>query len=155
MTLFTQATYWKFIVDDHAMNKTDKFKLHILSIIEVWMWKETFICGFKQIKIGFLHDDVIKWKYFPRNWPLVWGIHRSPVNSPHKDQWRGALMFSLICAWINGWVSNRDAGDLRRHRAHYDVIVMCLLQACLILWTWHSIVQTVVQCQVTVSNTKM
>ena len=44
------------------------------------------------------HDDVIKWKHFPRNWPFVRGIHRSPVNSPHKGQWRGALMFSLICA---------------------------------------------------------
>ena len=49
------------------------------------------------------------------------GIHRSSVNSPHKGQWRGALMFSLI--WINGWV-NRAAGDLRRHRAFYDVTVM-------------------------------
>ena len=48
------------------------------------------------------HDDVIKWKHFPRYWPFVQGIHRSPVNSPHKGQWRGALMFSLICAWING-----------------------------------------------------
>ena len=67
------------------------------------------------------HDDVIKWKYFPRYWPLVWEIHRSPVNSP---QWRGALMFSLICARINGRVNTREAGDLRRHRAHYDVIVM-------------------------------
>ena len=62
------------------------------------------------------HDDVIKWKYFPLYWPFVWGIHRSPVNSPHKGQWRGALMFSLI--------HHRGAGDLRRHRAHYDVIVM-------------------------------
>ena len=52
------------------------------------------------------------------------GIHRSPVNSPHKGQWRGALMFSLICAWINGWVNNGEAGDLRCHRAHYDVTVM-------------------------------
>ena len=41
----------------------------------------------------FRHDDVIKWKHFPRYWPFVWGIHRSPVNSPHKGQWRGALMF--------------------------------------------------------------
>ena len=70
------------------------------------------------------HDDVIKWKHFPRNWPFVRGIHRSPVNSPHKGQWRGALMFSLICVWINDWVNNREAGDLRRYRAHYDVIVM-------------------------------
>ena len=45
-------------------------------------------------------------------------------DSTHKGQWRGALMFSLICAWINRWVNNRDAGDLRRHRAHYGVIVM-------------------------------
>ena len=65
----------------------------------------------------------MKWKHFPRYWPLR-GIHRSPVNSPHKGQWRGALMFSLICAWINGSANNGEAGDLRRHRAHYDVTVM-------------------------------
>ena len=70
------------------------------------------------------HDDVIKWKHFPRYWPFVRGIHRSPVNSPHKGQWRGALMFSLMCTWINARVNTRKAGDLRRHRAHYDVIVM-------------------------------
>ena len=70
------------------------------------------------------HDDVIKGKHFPRNWPFVQGIHRSPVNSPHKGQWRGALMFSLICTWINGWVNNHEAGDLRSHGAHYDVTVM-------------------------------
>ena len=57
------------------------------------------------------HDDVIKWKHFPHYWPFVRGIHRSPVNSPHKGQWHGAYMFSLICAWINGWVNNREAGD--------------------------------------------
>ena len=71
-----------------------------------------------------IHDDVIKWKYFPRYWPFVRGIHRSPVNSPHKGPWRGALMFSLICAWIICWVNNREAGDLRRHCTHYVVIVM-------------------------------
>ena len=70
------------------------------------------------------HHDVIKLKYFPRYWPFVWGIHRSPVISPHKGQWRRALMFSLICARINGWVNNRKAGDLRRHQAHYDITVM-------------------------------
>ena len=73
---------------------------------------------------GAIHDDVIKCKHFPRYWPFVRVIHWSPMNSPHKGQWRGALMFSLIWAWINGWVNNREAGDLRRHRAHYDVIVM-------------------------------
>ena len=69
------------------------------------------------------HDDVIKWNHFPSNWPFVRGIHRWPVNSPHKGQRRGALMFSLICIWTNGWVNNRDTGDLRRHHTHYDVTV--------------------------------
>ena len=76
--------------------------------------------------VGATHDDVIKWKHFPRYWPFVRGIQRSPVNSPHKGQWRGALMFSFICVWINNWVNNREAGDLRCYRAHYDVIVMYL-----------------------------
>ena len=61
-----------------------------------------------------IYDDVIKWKHFSRYWPFVRGIHRSPVNSPHKGQWGGALMFSLIYAWINGWVNNCEAGDFRR-----------------------------------------
>ena len=55
-----------------------------------------------------LHDDVIKWKYFPRYWPFVW-----PVNSPHKGQWRGE--------------NNRDADHLWCHRAHCDVTVMFIL----------------------------
>ena len=70
------------------------------------------------------HDDVIKWKHFPPYWPFVRGIHQWLVNSPHEGQWRGALIFSLIRAWINGWVNNREAGDLRRHGTHYDVTVM-------------------------------
>ena len=62
---------------------------------------------------------------FPRYWVFVRGIHQSPVNSQDKGQWPGALVFSLVCAWINGWVNNREAGDLRRrHRAHYDTTVM-------------------------------
>ena len=79
------------------------------------------------IQQGFLHDDVIKWKHFPRYWPFVRGIHRSPVNSPQKGQWHRALIFSLMRVWINGCVNNREAGDLRRYRAHYDVSVMVSL----------------------------
>ena len=70
------------------------------------------------------HDNVIKWKHFPRYWPFARGIHRSPVNSPHKGQWRGALVFSMISVSINGWVNNSEAGVLRRPRGHYDVSVM-------------------------------
>ena len=67
------------------------------------------------------YDDVIKWNHFPRYWPFVRGFHRCPVNSSHKGQWRGALISSLICVWINGWVNNRD---FIGYRAHYDVTVI-------------------------------
>ena len=79
-----------------------------------------------QYRCCWYHDDVIKYKYFPRYWPFMRGIHRSPVNSLHKGQWRGALMFSLICAWISRWENYGKAGDLRRHRSQYDVIVMIM-----------------------------
>ena len=79
---------------------------------------------YQQRLSSYCHHNVIKWKHFPRYWSFVRGIHRSSVNSPHKGQWRGALVLTLICARINGWVNNREAGDLRRHRAHYDVIVL-------------------------------
>ena len=91
---------------------------------------------------------------FPRYWSFVRRIHRSPANSPHKGQWRGGLMFSVICALKNGWVNNREAGDLRPHRAHYDVnfngctnvecqrwqcfetgVMKCLLLLWLLSWT--------------------
>ena len=65
------------------------------------------------------HDDVIKWKHFPRYWPFVWRIHRSPVNSPHNGQWRGALMISLIWAWLSkqswGWWFETPSRPLWRH----------------------------------------
>ena len=70
------------------------------------------------------HDDAIKRQHFPRYWPFVRGIHRLPVDYPSKGQWRGALVFSLTCAWTNGGANTRDAGDLRRHRVNYDVTVM-------------------------------
>ena len=67
-------------------------------------------------------DDVIKCKHFPRYWPFVWGAHRSLVNSPHKGQWRGALMFSLIGVWIKqlskqswGWSFETPSRPLWRH----------------------------------------
>ena len=91
------------------------------------------------------HDDVIKWRHFPRYWPFVRGIHRSTVNPPPpppppapthppKDQWRGALWFSLICAWTNAWANNRGVGDLRRHRAHYDITLMRVYTYMILRW---------------------
>ena len=57
---------------------------------------------------------------------LVLCAGNSPVTGefPHKGQWRRALTFSSICAWITDWVINRETGDLRSYRAYYDVIVM-------------------------------
>ena len=121
----------------HLRTKRDKTWIRYKN---TWIWKEMISKGLYiqilrlhicqaciflfQTARYVTHDDVIKWKHFPRNWPFVREIHRSPVNFPHKGQWRGALMFSLIYAWINDWVNNREAGDLRRQHGHYDVIVM-------------------------------
>ena len=69
-----------------------------------------------------------------------------PVNSPHKGQWRGALMFTLICARINDWVNNREAGGLRRLLDHYDVSVMHIHDA---IWhhnTWATLPQVMIFC---------
>ena len=68
----------------------------------------------KQLRCTKIHDDVMKWKHFPRYWPLMRGIHRSPVDSPHKGQWCRASMFSLICAWTNGWLET-PSRSLCRH----------------------------------------
>ena len=74
----------------------------------------------------YFHDDVIKWKHFPRYWPFVRGIHRSPVNFCHKGQWHGALMFSLICT-LNKRLSKQSWGwwfdtPLRSLWRHYNVM---------------------------------
>ena len=65
---------------------------------------------------GFLYEKEMVLIHFSNHWTFVQGIHQSPVNSPHKGQWHGALMFSLNCAWINSWVNL----DLRCHHTHYD-----------------------------------
>ena len=66
------------------------------------------------------------WNIFLVTGPL-WGESTGHRWIPPKGHWRGALMFSLICAWTNGWASNRCTGDLRRHHAHYNVTVMLFL----------------------------
>ena len=63
-----------------------------------------------------------------------------PGEFPHKDQWRGDLMFSLICVWINGSVNNREAGDLRHYRANYDVIVMTICSSKCLLPVRHQVI---------------
>ena len=132
------ANIWRCLSGEYQVGYDEKYKIQYFVLIlifwhgfplsfllMVWLMWQSYIvllCWYPIINIK--HDDVIKWKHFPRYWPFVWGIHRPPVNSPHKGQWHGDLVFSLFCAWINGSVNNRKAGDLRRHRAHYDVTVM-------------------------------
>ena len=74
--------------------------------------EEQWFCASFQSIFSY-HDDVIKWKHFPRYWPFVRGNYRSPL-------W----CFLWSAPWINSWVNNRETGDLRRHRTYYDVIVM-------------------------------
>ena len=69
----------------------------------------TYLNVYMTDKICIWHDDVIKWKHFPRYWPFVRGIHRSSANSSHNGQWRGSLMFSLICA-LNKRMSKQSGG---------------------------------------------
>ena len=81
------------------------------------------------LQIWWQHFDIMPWWHhqmetFSTLLAICAGIHRSPVNSPHKGQWCRAFMFSFIGVWIDGWVINREAGDLRSYRTHYDVTVM-------------------------------
>ena len=82
----------------------------------------------KTVMMNNIHVDISWWRHqmeiFSALLAICAGIHWSLVNFPHQGQWRGALMFSLIYVWIYSWVNNREAGDLRRYRAHYDVTVM-------------------------------
>ena len=58
---------------------------------------------------------------------LAFCVGNSPVTGEFPSQrpvTQSLNVFFYICAWINVWVNNREAGDLRRHRSHYDVIVM-------------------------------
>ena len=102
-------------------------------LTNILLSKIYYFTGFRQISsnwiLGFTVGNGFTWwrhqmEIFLRNWMFVRGIHRSPVGSLQKGQWRGALTFSLIFAWTNGRANNRDAGDLRSNRAHYDVTVM-------------------------------
>ena len=115
--------YWPFEICEFTEQRANNAE----SVSMLWClhgFSNRVMCHLQQPINYMIHDDVIKWKHSPRYWPFVRGIHRSPVNSPHKGQWRGALMFSLTSAWINGWVNNREAGDLRRHHGHYDVTLV-------------------------------
>ena len=97
------------------------FNIRLALLLQITASKEFLEMGTFEI-IEKLHRiytvSLLWWHHQMRYWPFVQGIHRWPVNSPHKSQWCRTLMFSLICAWTQGWVSNGDASDLRCHYAH-------------------------------------
>ena len=79
---------------------------HIITLVALSLFKETMLTSSithpemaQAVEIFSRLDDVIKRKHFPLYRPFVKGIHRSPLDSPHKGRWHGALMFSFICAW--------------------------------------------------------
>ena len=103
------------------------------------------------VQIGWKHNFTW-WRHqmetFPALLALCAGNSPGPVNSLHKGQWRGALVFSLMCARINDRVNNRETGDSTHHRGHYDVNVMnffvrnrpiSLVEGC-IHYQWRNIV---------------
>ena len=128
----TYLSFWMILFElwyiswNHYQSQkpTCQFERHVVAVLglayvenqphlEVWT---SSIC---------FHDDIIKRKHFPCYWSFMRGIPQWPVNSPHKGQWHGTLMFYLICAWTNAWVNKQDPGDLRCHCAYYDITVMC------------------------------
>ena len=121
---FTEYCWNFFLINNSKlilpMLKAIPLKTLVICIFMLWYMYMIFLCAVKAC----MFHDVVKWKHFPRYWPFVRGIHQSLVNTPHKVQWLGTLMFSLICAWTNSWVNNQYAGDLRHHHAHYDFTVM-------------------------------
>ena len=95
----------------------DNFLSHIGVVSNEIIFESTEAL-YKKMNVPHGHGDVIKWEHFLLYWPLMTG------GFPHKVQWHDALMFSLIWACTNGWANSRDAGDLRRHRAHHGVTLM-------------------------------
>ena len=87
-----------------------------------------FILGWSPIRCLITGTCGAWWRHqmetFSASLAICAGIHRSLMNSAHRGQWSGALMFSLIYACINVWINNREADDLRRHGTHYDATVM-------------------------------
>ena len=96
-------------------------------IPKLLLWQRLF-------RNSWTHMYLIQGKQYVTPHLLTWWRHQMETfsallticagNSPVTGQWRRALMFSLFSTWINVWVNNGEAGDLRRHRAHHDIIVM-------------------------------
>ena len=97
---------------------------------------------FEKVSWGWLSCQRHQMDTFSRYWSFVRGIHRSPVISGTKASNAKLFLFSLICARLHGWINNGAVGDLRLHRAHYDVTVMWLTimdSDAIVHALWHNI----------------
>ena len=81
---------------------------------------------FMQVCSTFHLNMMMSWNGTIFHVACVWGILRSIVDSPHKGQWHGILMFSFICTWTNSLVNHWDPDDLRHHHDRYDIIIMII-----------------------------
>ena len=105
------------LISDLADRSSSRIILTFDPLIDFENW-------YSKYKFKNLFCTCLKIIHFRQNFVhTMRGIYKNQkrVNSPHKDQWRGAC---LICTWTNGWVNNRDASDLRRRHAHYDITIM-------------------------------
>ena len=111
-----------YLIKRHPISPTETvFKIWCKRCILAKFWYNMY--NLELLTLGRLHDDVIKWKHFPRYWLFVRGS-TCPGDFPAQKPVTRSLMFFFTCAWINDWVNNREAGDLWRHCGHYDVNVM-------------------------------
>ena len=111
------------IIDFHPFSSSSLRRRHIFNLSLSWKIK---------LSLNFTYCASYSWwrhqteTFFALLALCAWNSLVTGDFPSHKGQWRGALIFSLICTWINRWVNIRKSGDLRRHRVHYDVSVMIL-----------------------------
>ena len=110
----------------------------VLAVIASWImcqltWSALYCYRQNELMTGLWgyrlssHDDVIKWKNFPHYWPFCMGNSLVTSEFPAQRPVTQSFDVFFICAWMNSWVNNREAGDLRCHHAHYDITVMIVL----------------------------
>ena len=87
-----------------------------ICLLHCGIWLSSY-CNTKFSQDWFRHQAIID--YLLQSWSIINEVFWHSFEGSHR-----ALMFSLICAWMNDWVNNREAGDLRHHRAHYDITLM-------------------------------
>ena len=142
--LYKSLCSWKFCKDaeQQAVRQTATMPVISYGIHVTWLlwvlskrWSHLSMraideCLRMYVHVYVFHHEVLRWNMMTSSNGNIFRVtghlcrEFTGHRSPHKGQWCGALMFSLICVWINGWVNIHGVGDLRRYRGHYDVNVI-------------------------------